>query len=141
MRQQFQHTALTAPLLTDFDDVLLHLIGAARARAMAAVHKELIDLSWNIGEHISRKIAADGWGQATVEALADLKPPDPYGERLQRRGKAGPNLPAGRLGDVGEGMTPDGSAQPVAATDARDNAKSVDLYDPHRLVLCVVPDP
>ncbi len=46
-------------------------MAAARARALAAVNKELIDLYWNIGEHISRKIAADGWGQGTVEALAE----------------------------------------------------------------------
>ena len=63
-------TALTAPPPADFDDVL-RLIDAARGRAVAAVNKELIDLYWNIGEHISRKIAAEGWGQGTVEALAE----------------------------------------------------------------------
>ncbi len=63
-------TALTTPSAADFDDVL-RLIDAARSRAVAAVNKELIDLYWNIGEHISRKIAADGWGQGTVEALAE----------------------------------------------------------------------
>ena len=68
-------TALPTPRLADFDDVL-RLIEAARGRAVAAVNKELIDLYWNIGEHISRKIAADGWGQGTVEALA---------EHIQRR--------------------------------------------------------
>jgi predicted nuclease of restriction endonuclease-like (RecB) superfamily len=31
----------------------------------------MIDLYWSIGEHISRKVAADGWGQGTVEALAE----------------------------------------------------------------------
>jgi len=60
--------ALSAP--ADFEDVLL-LIDAARGRAVAAVNKELIDLYWKIGEHISRKIAADGWGQGTVEVLAE----------------------------------------------------------------------
>jgi predicted nuclease of restriction endonuclease-like (RecB) superfamily len=62
-------TALTAPP-ADFDDVL-RLIDAARGRAVAAINTELIDLYWNIGEHISRKIAADGWGQGTVQALAE----------------------------------------------------------------------
>jgi hypothetical protein len=38
---------------------------------VAAANKELIDLYWNIGEHISRKVAAAGWGQGTVEALAE----------------------------------------------------------------------
>jgi hypothetical protein len=60
---------LTAPP-AGFDDVL-RLIDAARGRAVAAVNKELIDLYWDIGEHISRKIAAEGWGQGTVEALAE----------------------------------------------------------------------
>jgi predicted nuclease of restriction endonuclease-like (RecB) superfamily len=62
-------TALTAALPADFDDVL-RLIDAARGRAVAAVNKELIDLYWNIGEHMSRKIAAGAWGDGTVEALA-----------------------------------------------------------------------
>lgn len=62
-------TAVSVPAPADFDDVL-RLIDAARGRAVAAVNKELIDLYWNIGEHISRKIAAEGWGQGTVEALA-----------------------------------------------------------------------
>jgi predicted nuclease of restriction endonuclease-like (RecB) superfamily len=62
--------ALTAPLPAEFDDVL-RLIDAARGRAVAAVTQELISLYWNIGEHISRKIAADGWGRGTVEALAE----------------------------------------------------------------------
>lgn len=50
---------------------MLRLIDAARVRAVAAVNKELIGLYWTIGEHISRKIAADGWGQGTVQALAE----------------------------------------------------------------------
>jgi DUF1016 N-terminal domain len=62
-------TALPAPSPADFDDVL-RLIDAARGRAVAAVNKELIELYWNIGEHISRKIAAGSWGDGTVEALA-----------------------------------------------------------------------
>src|SRR5207247_11278232 len=35
-------------------------------------NKELIDLYWNIGATISRRIADDGWGKATVEALANF---------------------------------------------------------------------
>ncbi len=62
--------ALMAPAAADFEEVL-RLIDAARGRAVAAVNKELIDLYWSIGEHISRKIAAAGWGQGTVEALAE----------------------------------------------------------------------
>jgi hypothetical protein len=62
--------ALSAPPPADFEDVL-RLIDAARGRAVAAVNQELIDLYWNVGEHISRKIAADGWGEGTVEELAE----------------------------------------------------------------------
>ncbi len=53
-----------------FDEVL-GLIDAARARAVAAVNTSLIELYWSIGEHISRKIAEEGWGQGTVEELAE----------------------------------------------------------------------
>jgi hypothetical protein len=48
------------PPQADFDAVLA-LIDTARARALAAVNTELIDLYWQIGEHISRRVAADGW--------------------------------------------------------------------------------
>lgn len=47
------------------------MIEAARTRAVAAVNTALIDLYWSIGEYISRKIAADGWEQGTVAALAE----------------------------------------------------------------------
>ncbi|MDB5289065.1 MAG: hypothetical protein JWL69_306 [Phycisphaerales bacterium] len=55
---------------TDFDDVLA-LIDAARTRAIAAVNTALIDLYWKIGEHISHRIAEDGWGKGTVRELAE----------------------------------------------------------------------
>ncbi len=48
------------------------MIEAARARAYHAVNTELIDLYWRVGEYISRKIAADGWGKNTVVALAEF---------------------------------------------------------------------
>jgi hypothetical protein len=54
----------------DFDAVL-GLIEAARTRAVAAVNTALIDLYWNIGEYISRRIAAHGYGQATVMDLSE----------------------------------------------------------------------
>jgi DUF1016 N-terminal domain len=33
--------------------------------------QESIDLYWQIGEHISQRIATDRWGEGTVEALAE----------------------------------------------------------------------
>ncbi len=54
----------------DFDSVL-HLIDTARAKAIASVNTTLIELYWSIGEFIQRKIADAGWGEGTVEALAE----------------------------------------------------------------------
>jgi len=45
-------------------------VRAASTRALAAVNTAIIELSWQIGEHISRKVERDGWGQSTVDALA-----------------------------------------------------------------------
>jgi predicted nuclease of restriction endonuclease-like (RecB) superfamily len=79
--------ASQTPAQGDFDEVL-RLIDAARTRAVAAVNTALIDLYWQIGEHICRRIAADGWGQGTVEQLADY-----IRERQSNaRGFSGPNL-------------------------------------------------
>jgi predicted nuclease of restriction endonuclease-like (RecB) superfamily len=49
---------------------VVQLIAAARQRAFLAVNTALIDLYWQVGEHISRKIEAAEWGAATVEQLA-----------------------------------------------------------------------
>ena len=54
----------------EFDEVLV-LIDAAKARALAAVNTTLLELHWTLGEYISRRVAADGWGQGTVKALAE----------------------------------------------------------------------
>ena len=74
-RNQSKSSALVkrttiAQSAADFDEVM-RLIEAARSRAVATVNKELIDLYWNIGKHISSKIGAAGWGKGTVQALAD----------------------------------------------------------------------
>jgi predicted nuclease of restriction endonuclease-like (RecB) superfamily len=58
------------PSTAEFDQVLA-LIDAARSRAVMAVNTELIDLYWSIGKHIARKIIDNGWGQGTVNALAE----------------------------------------------------------------------
>ncbi len=49
---------------------VVEMIEAARARAYHAVNTELIDLYWRVGEFISRKIAAAGWGKNTVSDLS-----------------------------------------------------------------------
>ncbi len=73
-REQSKSSALVkrttiAPSAADFDEVV-RLIDAARSHAIATVNTALIDLYWNIGKHISSKVAVAGWGKATVEALA-----------------------------------------------------------------------
>ena len=82
-------TAVVEAAQADFD-VVLELIDAARTRAVAAVNTTLIELYWNIGEFIVRKIEADGWGKGTVQALAEhirQRKPDargfsPFGRRF-----------------------------------------------------------
>jgi hypothetical protein len=52
-------------------DGIVELIDAARQRAYRAVNTTLIELYWQIGEHISRKIAAAEWGDSVVDRLAE----------------------------------------------------------------------
>ncbi|MDD2367489.1 MAG: PDDEXK nuclease domain-containing protein [Desulfuromonadaceae bacterium] len=49
---------------------VLNFIESARQRVNKAVNTNLIDLYWQVGEYISRRIAEDGWGKGTVSALA-----------------------------------------------------------------------
>jgi predicted nuclease of restriction endonuclease-like (RecB) superfamily len=56
---------------SEFQEVL-NLIESARNRAIAVVNTALIDLYWRIGQEISRRIDAKGWGQGTVHELAEF---------------------------------------------------------------------
>src|ERR1700731_539382 len=49
---------------------VVQLIGAAREKAIQAVNTALIDLYWQIGATISRKIEAAEWGDGVVDRLA-----------------------------------------------------------------------
>lgn len=49
---------------------IVTLIQAARDRAYHAVNTALIDLYWQVGEYISRKLAAAEWGDGVVTQLA-----------------------------------------------------------------------
>ena len=51
-------------------DAIVRLIDVAKQRAYRAVNTTLIELYWQIGEHISRKIAAAEWGDGVVDRLA-----------------------------------------------------------------------
>jgi predicted nuclease of restriction endonuclease-like (RecB) superfamily len=46
------------------------MISAARQRAYEAVNSELVQLYWQVGEYISRKLETAAWGEAVVGALA-----------------------------------------------------------------------
>ncbi len=54
---------------TDFANIA-HLIASAKHRAVAAVNTALIDLYWQVGEIISKKIASPEWGDGVVDELA-----------------------------------------------------------------------
>lgn len=49
---------------------IAHLITAARERAIQNVNTTLIELYWNVGEIISRKLEAAEWGDGVVDQLA-----------------------------------------------------------------------
>ncbi|MBP6303869.1 MAG: DUF1016 family protein [Bacteroidia bacterium] len=52
-----------------FTDII-KLIKQSRTNAFKAVNAELINLYWNIGEHISKKIEQSEWGDSVVTELA-----------------------------------------------------------------------
>lgn len=54
----------------DFDTVVA-LIESARTRSYQAVNAALVELYWQIGEHISRKLASAEWGDGVVAQLAE----------------------------------------------------------------------
>ncbi len=62
-------TPTEAPDEVAFAEVVA-MIQAARGRALAAANTALVDLYWQLGEYIARKIESAAWGQGVVEALA-----------------------------------------------------------------------
>jgi len=54
----------------DFNEIS-HLIAAARQRALQTVNTVLIELYWQVGQTISRKIAQAEWGDGVVAQLAE----------------------------------------------------------------------
>ncbi len=49
---------------------IIQLIKQSRANAIKAVNTELINLYWNIGEYITKKIEQSEWGDSVVSELA-----------------------------------------------------------------------
>lgn len=52
-----------------FTDII-QLIKQSRTNAIRAVNGELINLYWNIGEYICKKLEQSEWGDAVVTELA-----------------------------------------------------------------------
>lgn len=50
---------------------IIQLIRQSRTHAIKAVNTELINLYWNIGEYISKRIETQEWGQSVVKQLAE----------------------------------------------------------------------
>ena len=48
------------------------LIAKAKVKAYQAVNKELVNLYWNVGEYVSKQVAAKAWGKSVVKELADF---------------------------------------------------------------------
>lgn len=62
---------MTAPFMPSDDFIeITQLISAARQRAVQAVNTALIELYWQVGQTISRKIAHAEWGDGVVAQLA-----------------------------------------------------------------------
>jgi predicted nuclease of restriction endonuclease-like (RecB) superfamily len=62
-------TPPSLPTDARFDEVLT-LIPSARQRAVLAVNTQLIELYWQVGAYISRKLEQAEWGDAVVNQLA-----------------------------------------------------------------------
>jgi predicted nuclease of restriction endonuclease-like (RecB) superfamily len=60
----------TPPIPQDDFAEITQLIAAARQRAVQAVNVALIELYWQVGQTISRKIASAEWGDGVVAQLA-----------------------------------------------------------------------
>ncbi len=50
---------------------IVQLIKQSRSNAFKAVNAELINLYWNVGAHISKRMENASWGEKTVQELAD----------------------------------------------------------------------
>ena len=68
-KRQKSALAVPQPNPDGFAEIVA-LIATSQQNAYRAVNTALIDLYWQVGEHISRKIEAAEWGSGTVENLA-----------------------------------------------------------------------
>ncbi|MFF7863300.1 hypothetical protein A0O30_08315 [Pseudomonas sp. LLC-1] len=68
--QQSQASTALPSVKDDRFEEVLGLIRDARQRAVQAVNTQLIELYWQVGAHISRKLERAEWGDSVVNQLA-----------------------------------------------------------------------
>jgi len=56
-------------LTTNFAEIIT-IIEKAKAKIYKAVNNGLINMYWEVGEYISRKIAENGWGEGTIQEFS-----------------------------------------------------------------------
>ena len=72
--------------ISDFNKII-QLINDARKRAFIKVNEELINLYWNVGKIISKKVENANWGAGVVDELANfIKEKNPDIRSFNRRG-------------------------------------------------------
>jgi predicted nuclease of restriction endonuclease-like (RecB) superfamily len=54
-----------------FDEVI-SIIESARENAFRAVNRELINMYWDIGKYVSRRVSNGGWGKSVVKEFSDF---------------------------------------------------------------------
>src|SRR5882672_5148740 len=66
----YSHSSLV--LIAHHDDFLkvYSMIEEARSKAWQQVNKALIELYWNIGRYVSKKIKSEKWGNSVVEKMS-----------------------------------------------------------------------
>jgi predicted nuclease of restriction endonuclease-like (RecB) superfamily len=57
---------------TSVFDGVIAIIEKARENAFRAVNRELINMYWDIGEYVSRRVSENGWGKAVVKEFSDF---------------------------------------------------------------------
>lgn len=68
-----------------FNEVLSFIRGA-KFRILSVANKELIELYWQIGQYISKRLSSEEWGKKTVEHLAEyIKLQEPGIKGFERR--------------------------------------------------------
>lgn len=55
----------------NFDEVIT-IIETARENAFRAVNRELINMYWEIGAYVSRRVSESGWGKSIVKEFSDF---------------------------------------------------------------------